>query len=154
MGFACEEHILLTKQSFVQAINASRISFSPKQIVTSQKRLEEAGLDCVEQWIATDSLPTAILAAYDEMAIGVIRALHNHGLRVPQDVSVCGRNEIDSAPYLIPSLSSIRIPVDEICHHAVEILMKKIEHPYYFLKEKMIFPSELILRESVGPAPQ
>mgnify|MGYP005838156617 CR=1 FL=1 len=93
--------------------------------------------------------PTAILCANDHMAVGVLRELHERGLRVPGDVSVAGFDNIALAENLCPSLTTVRIPQREIGQLASEALMfGDAERP-----RDIVIEPELIVRESSGPAP-
>jgi len=93
---------------------------------------------------------TALLAYNDLSAIGALRALRDCGLRVPEDVSIIGFDDINSAAFQIPSLSTIRQPLDKMGALAGEILLQRIQggaNPV----EIMVDP-ELIVRESTAPA--
>ena len=93
---------------------------------------------------------TALFAYNDLSAIGALRALRDFGLRVPEDVSVIGFDDINSAAFQIPSLTTIRQPLDKMGAIAGEVLLQRIQggpNPV----EIMIDP-ELIIRESTAPA--
>ncbi|HEV2988510.1 MAG TPA: LacI family DNA-binding transcriptional regulator [Candidatus Angelobacter sp.] len=93
---------------------------------------------------------TALFAYNDLSAIGALRALRDSGLRVPEDVSVVGFDDINSAAFQIPSLTTVRQPLDKMGALAGEILLQRIqggENPV----EVMVDP-ELIVRESTAPA--
>lgn len=93
--------------------------------------------------------PTAILCANDHMAVGVLRELHDRGLRVPDDVSVAGFDNIGLAEHLCPSLTTVRIPQRMIGQLAFEALMfGDAAKP-----RDIVIEPELIVRESSGPAP-
>ena len=70
---------------------------------------------------------TAVLTMSDMMAIGVIRALRDLGLRVPQDVSVSGFDGVEIARYVIPSITTVRQPTEEIARKSVELLCEMLE---------------------------
>jgi LacI family transcriptional regulator len=93
---------------------------------------------------------TALFAYNDLSAIGALRALRDSGLRVPEDVSVVGFDDINSAAFQIPSLTTIRQPLDKMGAIAGEILLQRIQggaNPV----EIMVDP-ELVIRESTAPA--
>lgn len=81
------------------------------------------------------------------MAIGAIRALQDHGLRVPQDVSVCGFDGIELGDYLFPRLTTIRQPVDRLAMRGVSILIHCIEESSDAIHE--IVPYQFVEGESV-----
>src|SRR5215831_13214727 len=93
---------------------------------------------------------TALFAYNDLSAIGALRALRDWGLRVPEDVSVVGFDDINSAAFQIPSLTTVRQPLDKMGALAGEILLQRIQggaNPV----EVTVDP-ELIIRESTMPA--
>jgi LacI family transcriptional regulator len=93
---------------------------------------------------------TAIVCYNDEAAIGAIRAFMNHGLRVPQDVSVVGFDDIQSAAFHNPSLTSIRQPLNQMGVEAARILLQRIRGQEEFADTVPILP-ELVIRESTCP---
>jgi LacI family transcriptional regulator len=94
---------------------------------------------------------TAIVCFNDISAIGCIRALHDGGLRVPHDVSVIGFDDIQSANYYVPSLTTIRQPLQAMGELAATTLLKKIARERQ--PDTIRVDPELIVRESTGPAP-
>jgi DNA-binding LacI/PurR family transcriptional regulator len=72
---------------------------------------------------------TAVFAANDEMAAGVIRALADHGIEVPGQVSVVGYDDIPAAAYLFPRLTTIRQDFEAAAIRGIELLLRRIEHP-------------------------
>lgn len=90
---------------------------------------------------------TAVFAFSDIMAIGAMRALQDHGLRVPEDVSVCGFDGIELAGYLSPRLTTIRQPAERMAGRGVAILIRCIEEQTDAVHE--LVPYELIEGESV-----
>ena len=89
---------------------------------------------------------TALFAIADVIAIGAIRALRDHGLRVPEDVSVVGFDGLPLGSFLVPQLSTIRQPVPEIAQHCVRILLSSIEEGRRAVCETV--PFTLLQRES------
>lgn len=96
---------------------------------------------------------TALFAFNDISAIGAIRALGEAGLRVPQDVSVLGFDDIQSAAFQNPGLTTIRQPLRKMGVVAAETVLQRIadgqrgSHP-----KRIIVEPELIVRASTGPA--
>ena len=93
---------------------------------------------------------TAIVCYNDEAAIGAIRACMNHGLRVPQDVSVVGFDDIQSAAFHNPTLTTIRQPLNQMGMVAARILLQRIRGQEAFQDTVPILP-ELVIRESTCP---
>ncbi|OFE15238.1 LacI family transcriptional regulator [Humibacillus sp. DSM 29435] len=92
---------------------------------------------------------TAVFAANDQMAVGVLQALHQEGVRVPEDVSVVGFDDIPEAAFLIPPLSTVRQDFRAVGQRAIESLTAAIRggpEP----RPRLIDP-ELVVRASSGP---
>ena len=95
---------------------------------------------------------TAIVAFNDLAAVGAIRALREHGVSVPEDVSVVGFDDFEYAAYHSPSLTTIRQPLHKMGNMAARILLDHIRGKDGFEKEVAIVP-ELVIRESTAPPP-
>ena len=93
---------------------------------------------------------TAMVCYNDVSAIGAIRALMDHGLRVPEDVSVVGFDDIQAAAYHNPSLTTIRQPLQQMGTVAARILLQRIRGQATFPDAVPILP-ELVIRESTCP---
>ena len=87
------------------------------------------------------------MAASDVMAIGAIRALHDAGLRVPEDVSVTGFDGLPVSSYQVPSLSTVEQSVRAMARRAVEILLLCVEQEGGAVHEAV--PFHLLPRESI-----
>lgn len=104
------------------------------------------GYNATQQLIANDRKFTALFAIADVMAIGAIRALHNNGLRVPNDVSVMGFDGLNLGSYLVPQLSTVIQSARQMARRSVEILINHIEHGGHARHEAV--PYALHQRES------
>jgi DNA-binding LacI/PurR family transcriptional regulator len=93
---------------------------------------------------------TAILSFNDVSAMGAIRALHEAGMRVPEDVSVLGFDDIQSSLFHVPSLTTIRQPLQAMGSTAAEALLRKLDGES--VPDIIWVEPELIVRESTGPA--
>lgn len=94
---------------------------------------------------------TAIFCFNDTAAIGAVRALSEAGLSVPGDVSIVGFDDILSAEFHVPSLTTIRQPLEKMGRVASEVLLEKIEHPERPQPGEIVMEPELMVRESTGP---
>lgn len=101
--------------------------------------------------LPADGIPTAILAANDQMALGAIHALGERGLRVPEDVSVTGVDDTPESAYFMPALTTVRLDFRNQGRAALRALLDRIEgNP---LSVPADSPAEtIVLRESTGPA--
>src|SRR5918998_4556841 len=101
--------------------------------------------------LAERERPTAVLAANDLMALGVMAGLRAGGVQIPRDVSVIGFDDIAFAASAEPPLTTVCLPRVELGRRAVEALMTNIEHPERRGIQVNI-PTYLITRASTGPA--
>lgn len=106
-----------------------------------------SGYKLVSKWIEEGKLPTAIFAADDFIALGAINALINHGLSVPEDVSIIGYDDQQFASQYVPQLTTIKQPEQKIGEKGVEILMKMIMNKQK-IKQNYRLKPELIVRHS------
>ncbi len=111
------------------------------------------GYPFAKQLLARGKPFTALFAYNDHSALGSIRALQEAGLRVPQDVSVVGFDDIAAAGYNMPSLTTVRQPLRRMGQVAAETLLRRIEGWKEYPQEIAIEP-ELVVRESTGRPPE
>ena len=103
--------------------------------------------------LASGEAFTAMFASSDISAMGAIRALRESGVGVPEDVSVVGFDDIQSAAFQNPGLTTVRQPLREMGRAAAEILVKRINRPGSELHDTHTLEPELVIRETTGPAP-
>ena len=120
-------------------------------LIISGKWSAASGAAAVEALLAAGQTFSAILASNDEMAIGAMKKLNDAGIAVPTDVSVIGFDNIPTAPFLIPALSSVKDPVSDMVSEVISQIISMLDGGY--LSEQNKFVSELILRESVTSGP-
>ena len=148
-----------------------------KQMVDAKVRLEQfsletkaAGLEVRPEWIrygdfeaepgaaatreilAGKNRPTAIFAANDESALGVLQAAAGMGLRVPEDLSVVGFDDFRLASRTTPRLTTVRQPAEAMANAAMEYLARRIDG--LEAEPLRCWPTTLVVRESTGPAPK
>ncbi len=93
--------------------------------------------------------PTAIFAANDESAISSIAALHDHGVKVPQEIALVSIDNIDLAEMIRPGLTTVDVPKRRMASYAMQVLMMQKQ----FNDRKsasIVLPTELVIRESCG----
>ena len=110
------------------------------------------GRQAAHQLLASGFRPTGIICVNDFMAIGVLRELRDQGLRVPQDVSVTGFDNIELAEYLYPALTTANVPRRRIGEMIFEALVPSPERPALAQGQFLIEP-ELVVRESTAQVP-
>lgn len=110
------------------------------------------GYPFTKQLLARGKPFTAVFAYNDISAIGAIRAIQEQGLRVPQDISVMGFDDIPGAAFHTPSLTTVRQPLNRMGEVAAQTLLDRIEGKRECAPEIAIEP-ELVVRESTAQAP-
>jgi DNA-binding LacI/PurR family transcriptional regulator len=110
------------------------------------------GYPFARQLLARKKPFTALFAYNDMSAIGAIRAIQELGLRVPQDISVVGFDDIPGAAFYTPSLTTVRQPLNRMGEVAAQCLLDRIEGKKEYPAEIAIEP-ELVVRESTARAP-
>ncbi len=114
---------------------------------------EAGGYAATIELLAMRVRPTAIFAANDSMAIGVLSALRESGVEVPDDMAVAGFDDIPLARYMDPPLSSVHVPICELGARAVEILLDGIAHKNGHARKRERVSTELVIRRSTGSQP-
>lgn len=94
-----------------------------------------------------ENRPTALFCANDAVAIGAIRAANELGVRIPEDLSIIGIDDIEMASFTSPPLTTIRVPKEELGRFAVKTLIDRIEG-HHELPLRIDLPFELIERQS------
>ena len=112
----------------------------------------ESGLAAARELLALPEPPTAIFAFNDKMAIGALHAAHALGLRVPDDLSVVGFDGSEAASLVIPRLTTVRQPVDEMARLAVTMLRGLLDGQE-LATWRVELAATLLVRESTAPAP-
>lgn len=127
--------------------------------------LEEAGLPvhivggtltrvhartAMEQLIASGDLPTAVFAANNHLAYGVMDALRAAGLSAPEDISLCCFDALDSTGLMLPQLTSVNQPAERFGAVAVGILLRKLSSPPEGVYERLILEPEIQWGGSIG----
>jgi DNA-binding LacI/PurR family transcriptional regulator len=104
----------------------------------------------IGQIIARMNDVTGVFAANDHLALGILRALHERGRRVPQDVSIVGFDDVPEAAYYIPPLTTVRPDFDAAATASLELLLAQIRTGRRS-GERRVLPPTLISRDSVAP---
>ena len=87
----------------------------------------QSGIEGAEYFLTLDELPTTLICANDSMALGAIQRFSQEGLNIPEDISIIGFDNIEVASQIVPSLTTIASPIDEIAKHSFSILKALIE---------------------------
>lgn len=113
----------LRYEGCLEALRSHEIDFDEEKDYQSVRFSYSDGYSATARLLATGRRFTALFAQADVLAIGAIRALHDHGLRVPEDVSVMGFDGLPLGSYLVPQLSTIAQPVHLLAQRSVALLL-------------------------------
>jgi LacI family transcriptional regulator len=112
----------------------------------------EGGSAAMAKILSQPELPTAIVTANDLTAIGALRTAHARGLRIPQDISITGCDDIAMADIVYPPLTTLEISRKEYARLLFEALRDGAENVMRAGKQYTL-PTRLVVRQSTGPAP-
>ncbi|MCS3658452.1 DNA-binding LacI/PurR family transcriptional regulator [Salinibacter ruber] len=131
-----------------EAFSESSLAFHDDLVIPAGARLED-GYETGEAFfgdLSSEERPTGVVCYNDLVAIGLIRALRELGIAVPEDVSVIGCDDIEPAKYVSVPLTTIQIPKREMGRHAAEILIKDIESSQKTAPSQVHLEAEIIER--------
>lgn len=114
---------------------------------------EAAGYDACARILKLRRRPTAIFAANDSMAIGLLYAFREAGLRVPEDFAIAGFDDIPIARFITPPLTSVRVPIAELGELATAILLDAVAGGAARKRRRDVLPTALFVRASCGSVP-
>ena len=135
---------------FRQAFSESHFAFSIDMIISTGAHLEDGYKKCLEyfQNRSRDDFPTVIVCYNDLVALGVISALNEMKIKIPDEISVVGNDDIPFASHVPVQLSTIRAPMFELGRKATEILIRNIESSKPLQVENVVFEGQFIVRQS------
>lgn len=113
----------------------------------------EAGLDAARELLANHEGITAIFGSNDLIALGILDALHERGLRIPEDVSVVGHNDMPFVDLIDPPLTTVRVATEEMGRQAVQLLMEHLANPTQQASMRVL-PPQLTVRKSTQAPPK
>lgn len=126
IGFVGEKHTVSKNEDFREAMAKHGFEVDEDDFYVIDRRFEKIGFEAAEQMLKKRFLPTAVVAAYDEVAMGIIRYFTDNGVSVPGDVSVVGINNIPYAAYSQIPLTTVDMHTEDKCSILVSLLFDKI----------------------------
>jgi DNA-binding LacI/PurR family transcriptional regulator len=139
-------------RGYVKAFAAKDIELPAHAFVVGPASIE-GGIAALRRAAEDGLRPTAVLVMSDAMAIGVLRAAREMGLRVPEDLSVVGFDDIDLSQHTNPPLTTVHQPIRQKGESAVRLLLSVVERRDQ-RPEQIRLETRLIVRGSTGPAPR
>ncbi|MEQ4693886.1 ribose operon transcriptional repressor RbsR [Providencia manganoxydans] len=134
-------------QGFLAAMKQASLSIPDEYIIFSDFEFA-GGFESMNKLLELTNPPKAIFAGNDAMAVGAYQAVFRQGLKVPDDISIIGYDDIDLSPYMIPPLTTIHQPKDELGKLAVNQLIFRMDNPEASANVLVLTP-KLIERQSV-----
>ena len=137
-------------EGFVKAMNETNLPIHENWIMEGFFEPED-GYECMNKILAQDSLPTAVFCCNDVMALGAISAITEKGLRVPDDISIIGYDNIHSSRFYAPPLTTIHQSKSRLGAQAVNLLFERIANKdnNNHEKHRIAIHPELVIRKSV-----
>jgi DNA-binding LacI/PurR family transcriptional regulator len=134
---------------FRAALQERGLPFLPEYAIEKEPTLVD-GREAMERLLRLSERPTAVFAASDALAMGALAAARNRGLRVPEDISVAGFDDVDFASFCAPPLTTIRVPAFEMGQTAMAVLLDWVEGRSSRIQGYCL-DTTLVIRDSCGP---
>lgn len=150
IAYLGETHNEARFRAYQQFLNARRLRFG-HNIIADAFASSEGGYQGALKILENSTSVTAFFCMNDVTAIGALKAIHEKGLRVPQDISVISMDDIETAQFVSPMLTTVHIPIEEMGAMTAKMLIDRISGGHR-LPLKLILPYHLVRRESCGPA--
>ncbi|KQP56549.1 LacI family DNA-binding transcriptional regulator [Agreia sp. Leaf283] len=119
----------LRLEGYRQALDEAGVAYDPSLVIPAINWHRKDGAAAMRRFLEQGVPFDGLVAFNDSMALGAMRVMQEAGLRIPDDVSVIGFDDIDETRYSIPSLSTIDPSKDEIAETAVDLLLERIDNP-------------------------
>lgn len=141
------------KKGYVLALKAAGIK-PDNRLSFEMGFTEDSGYKAGKYFASLKPRPTAICCANDIIAMGVLTALHEDGIRVPEDISVVGMDDIIYSRISRPPLTSVTNDSQQFAENAFKMLFERIEQKYKGKPREVVLKRELVVRESVAQIEQ
>jgi len=143
----------LRKAAFLRSMEETGIEPIDAWLVEGDHTLE-GGMRAMEQLLRRKELPTAVMCSNDMTAIGALRVLAKAGLRVPEDMSLIGFDDIHLAEFAYPPLTTVRMSRNDLARAAFSALRSHVEPAHISAKKSWPISTTLTVRQSTGHPPQ
>lgn len=134
--------------AYRQALEQAGLKYDPN-LVAYGNFSATSGFAAMKELLKVRPLPAAVFAGNDTIALGAMAAIHQHGLRIPNDIALVGFDDLPFAPYTVPPLTTVGVPAIEQGRLAAEMLMQLLrgETP---AQQALMLDIPLVIRESCG----
>ncbi len=142
MSYSIDDRRKIAYQNFIKSNGLETY------IYEGEKLSYEEGFALASVFLNKKNKPTAIFVANDTMASGVISRLKQEGIKIPDDISVFGFNDLPASKYMDPPLSSVKVDMNYIAISTINLLKERIDNNFFFPK-KILIPTSISVRGSV-----
>lgn len=139
-------------QGFLDALREANLEPAP-ELMREGKGIEKVGYEAALDLLSLPDPPTALFTGNAMFTIGALKAIRQHNLRIPEDISLAAQDELPWMPLLAPGITVSAQPIYEMGRLAIEMLMGRIEGDSQPIREVRLAP-QLIVRQSVAPPAQ
>lgn len=139
-------------RGYVAALETNGLELDTELVITGALN-RQLGQSAFEELMGLEDPPTAIFAANDAVALGVLQAAHSRGVSVPSELSVVGYDDVDMARHSVPPLTTVAQPMAEMGVAAIDLLVARLKQSLRGEAQQVQLPSELIIRDSTAPSP-
>lgn len=147
-GLQKNPHSIDRMKGYKQALAEANLDYDPALVAEGDFTFW-SGLNAAEHFTRMQKLPTAIFCMNDEMAIGAMKGLKAKGLRIPQDISITGFDDLEVSRYVDPPLTTISQPAEKLGEKSAELLFQLIDDLAPSQTE-YVLPVELVIRQSTA----
>lgn len=149
-GYIADEISYQYRYKMLQAAFAKNdISISNKHIKVGKTMFEMGGYELMKLLLEEENRPEVVFAGYDQAAIGAMKAVREHGLKIPDDIAIIGYDNIKMCLFSEPSLSTISPPLQEMAEQGVRLLLDKIECEGKRVVQHILLKPEFIVRNTI-----
>jgi len=131
-----------------RALTEAGISFSD-DLIRETASHPKGGYEAMAALLKLPRRPTAVFTN-DDMAIGALRAIYDHGLRVPEDIAVVGYDDIEYAAHTTPPLTTVAVPTEEMGRLAIRQAIAQMEQGEQHVYSTTVVAHSLVIRSSCG----
>jgi LacI family transcriptional regulator len=131
---------------------ARTLGLAPCPVVEAAAFTREAGRAAARALLAAPPRPTAVFAANDLIALGVLDELRTQGLRVPRDVSLVGHNDMPLVDLIDPPLTTVRVAVDQMSRQAAALFLEHLAEPALPVSTRLLMPTLVVRSSTARPA--
>ncbi len=141
------------QSGFTVAMEAAGLDLSPDLIRPGAFDFE-SGYEAGRHFLGMEDRPTAVFSSNDDMAAGLVAALHEAGIKVPQEMSVVGFDDADIATRMRPFLTTVRQPLSDLGGTAVRVLVEGVTDARGDGAKRIVLDHEFVLRDTTAPHPE